>query len=189
MVLRSPGDHKIRNVGPHRSALPKVVAEGEEPIGKLCQLGLVGVPLRSDGEAARSRRAECRRLTAGIREPPGDVWCQVRFATMTGPDHRRALSAYRGNGRDEALDVGVVDVPEDPGQQQHVCRRKIAEHARNEAFDARNYAQAALLLLKPDFDAIEKRLKSMPSGGKNTLFSHQKPVQKRTGCINKGVDS
>jgi len=66
--------------------------------------------------------------------------------------------------------------------------QKIAEHARNEAFDTRNYAQAALQLLKPDFDAIEKRLKSMPAG-QSADISSQTQTKKRTGCVKKGIDA
>lgn len=63
--------------------------------------------------------------------------------------------------------------------------QKIAEHARNEAFDTRNYAQAALELLKPDFDALEKRLASLPIGDENIRNSKQKRPQRPRGVVKK----
>ena len=66
---------------------------------------------------------------------------------------------------------------------------KISEHARNEAFDTRNYAYAALELIKPDFDLLEKRLKELPPGNESNPFIMQKRPQKRYGLIKKGINS
>ena len=40
---------------------------------------------------------------------------------------------------------------------------KLPGHERNEALDCRNYALAALRVLDPDFDAVERRLRGMKS--------------------------
>lgn len=40
---------------------------------------------------------------------------------------------------------------------------KLPGHERNEALDCRNYAQAALRVLDPDMDAVERRLKGVQS--------------------------
>ena len=66
---------------------------------------------------------------------------------------------------------------------------KISEHARNEAFDTRNYAYAALELIKPDFDLLEKRLKELPPGNESNPFVMQKRPQKRYGLIKRGINS
>lgn len=60
---------------------------------------------------------------------------------------------------------------------------KASEHIRNEAFDARNYAQAAMEILKPDFEALEKRLKA---SGNSSIPIHKKPA-KPHGCVKKGI--
>lgn len=65
---------------------------------------------------------------------------------------------------------------------------KVSEHARNEAFDTRNYAQAALELIKPDFDLLEKRLKELPPGNESNPFLQKKQPQKRYGVIKKGLE-
>lgn len=48
---------------------------------------------------------------------------------------------------------------------------KIPGHERNEALDCRNYAYAALRVLDPDMDAVERRLRG---GGENTAQSTAK---------------
>ena len=42
---------------------------------------------------------------------------------------------------------------------------KIPGHERNEALDCRNYANAAAVLLKPDYEAIEARLNQLAENG------------------------
>lgn len=66
----------------------------------------------------------------------------------------------------------------------HYVWQKITD--RNEAFDTRNYAQAARQLIKPDYDALEKRIKTMSAGTNSATLQQNKP-KKRTGCVNKGI--
>lgn len=61
---------------------------------------------------------------------------------------------------------------------------KVSEHARNEAFDCRNYALAAKELIKPDYEALEKALKSE----KIKTIDPKRPPQKRYGCVSKGIE-
>jgi phage terminase large subunit GpA-like protein len=58
---------------------------------------------------------------------------------------------------------------------------KLPGHERNEALDCRNYAMAALRVLDPDMDAVERRLKGRPE------VSTEQP--KRRGVIKRSVDS
>ena len=55
---------------------------------------------------------------------------------------------------------------------------KIPGHERNEALDCRNYAQAALRVLDPDMDAVERRLKGL---------EEKKPTQQETKARRRGV--
>ena len=57
---------------------------------------------------------------------------------------------------------------------------KLPGHERNEALDCRNYAQAALRVLDPDMDAVERRLKGLESSPKE-----QATPQKRRGVVKK----
>jgi phage terminase large subunit GpA-like protein len=61
---------------------------------------------------------------------------------------------------------------------------KVNENQANESLDCRNYAQAALSLENPNWDAREERLKNSDV---NTTKTIQKPVQKRRGLVKKGM--
>lgn len=64
---------------------------------------------------------------------------------------------------------------------------KVSEHARNEALDTRNYAQAAMEILKPDFEMLEKKLKEVESESIGLPKSNNAKRNKRVGCVNKGL--
>ena len=61
---------------------------------------------------------------------------------------------------------------------------KILGHERNEALDCRNYALAALRILDPDMDAVERRLKGLGSKGQD---QPQAAPQKRRGVVKKSA--
>ena len=54
---------------------------------------------------------------------------------------------------------------------------KIPGHERNEALDCRDYANAACKALSPDFDALERKLRSL-NGTENTTVATQKKPKK-----------
>ena len=58
---------------------------------------------------------------------------------------------------------------------------KLPGHERNEALDCRNYAMAALRVLDPDMDAVERRLKGLS----NTAAEQPK----RRGVVKRGVNT
>ena len=57
---------------------------------------------------------------------------------------------------------------------------KIPGHQRNEALDCRNYANAALRIIDPDMDAIERRLKGAPDPKSSQGAQQPKKPKKRT---------
>ena len=59
---------------------------------------------------------------------------------------------------------------------------KIMGHERNEALDCRNYALAALRILDPDMDAVERRLKGL---GSKPHEQQAAAPQKRRGVVKK----
>lgn len=61
---------------------------------------------------------------------------------------------------------------------------KILGHERNEALDCRNYALAALRILDPDMEAVERRLKGMASGKPQ---GQQMAPQKRRGVVKRST--
>jgi phage terminase large subunit GpA-like protein len=64
---------------------------------------------------------------------------------------------------------------------------KINGIKRNEPFDLRNYAQAALYILKPNFETLEKRLKNIKIPEEKEAVKQPKPPPRRRGVVNKGI--
>lgn len=56
---------------------------------------------------------------------------------------------------------------------------KITGHNRNEPLDCRNYANAALRLVNPDMDVMERRLKGLPERQAVAPVQYKKPVKRR----------
>jgi len=71
--------------------------------------------------------------------------------------------------------------------QYRMVWEKISPNQRNEPLDLRNYALAALNILNPSFDALEKRLKQKGNGSVSTSNSKSRRKKKRRGVVNKGV--
>lgn len=57
---------------------------------------------------------------------------------------------------------------------------KLPGHERNEALDCRNYAQAALRVLDPDMDAVERRLKNSDGADKTAQPERRRGAQRNT---------
>jgi len=59
---------------------------------------------------------------------------------------------------------------------------------RNEPLDLRVYNLAALRLLKPNFDALEKRIKELHFDTNNAQKPAKKVQKKQYGCVNKAAE-
>lgn len=66
-----------------------------------------------------------------------------------------------------------------PQKKKKFSWEKIPGHERNERLDCRNYANAALQFLDPDFDALEKRLREKAAGAAATPKKRSAPRKKR----------
>jgi phage terminase large subunit GpA-like protein len=64
---------------------------------------------------------------------------------------------------------------------------KVSPEARNEPFDLRNYARAALKLINPVFEMLEKRLNDTRNGEIANNNTSNKP-QKKYGAVKKGIE-
>ena len=64
----------------------------------------------------------------------------------------------------------------------------IAKDKRNEPLDLRVYNLAALRLLKPNFDALEKRIKELHFDTNNAQKPAKKVQKKQYGCVNKAAE-
>lgn len=63
---------------------------------------------------------------------------------------------------------------------------KLPGHERNEALDCRNYAQAALRVLDPDMEAVERRLKHSESNTNQTAQMERRRGPTRNSLIDEG---
>ncbi len=70
--------------------------------------------------------------------------------------------------------------------QIKLCWVKTSEKGRNEPFDVRNYATAAKEILKPNYDALEDRLKK-PEYEQSTESVKRKVRKRVRGVVNKGI--
>ncbi len=66
------------------------------------------------------------------------------------------------------------------GKKQPWQWQKIPGHERNEALDCRNYAQAAVKAMSPDFDALSARLKSTRTGVNKPVATAQRAPNPRS---------
>ena len=60
---------------------------------------------------------------------------------------------------------------------------KLPGHERNEALDCRNYALGGFKIINPDMQAVEKRLKSLPTKKAPKKPAAQRPRQNRPANI------
>jgi len=70
------------------------------------------------------------------------------------------------------------------GGQARLKWEKISEHTRNEPFDLRNYATAALEILSPQLESLDKQL-NQPQNERKAAPA--KPV-KRRGVVSRGIE-
>lgn len=60
---------------------------------------------------------------------------------------------------------------------------KLPGHERNEALDCRNYALAALRVLDPDMDAVERRLRGTPTSTTDAPAKKTRPKKQRNRAV------
>lgn len=72
--------------------------------------------------------------------------------------------------------------------QWRMVWEKVKEHQRNEPLDVRNYAQAALELIKPNFEVLEKRLKNRENGSSSVKNTAPNRPKKRYGVVKNSVE-
>jgi phage terminase large subunit GpA-like protein len=92
-----------------------------------------------------------------------------------------------GKGYDPAYFDGITSehrVIRHVKGQKSMYWEKIFSGARNEPFDLRNYASAALEILNPAMEEIKKQFDAIKLSEKPA----QKIAKKRTGVVNKGVE-
>lgn len=88
----------------------------------------------------------------------------------------------KGRGYDRYYFQGLLSEKLVPRKKNGVTRlvwEKISSSARNEALDVRNYALAAMELLKPNYDALERRLKETDEKPKTKQIKSPATIKKR----------
>ena len=123
-----------------------------------------GVPYTSvpTRVAIRDKRRTCWLYTIGVDAGKAEIMGALKVQEP-GPKY---CHFPQGRGYDEAFFAGLLSerlVLSTTTTGNRWRWEKIPGHERNEALDCRNYAMAALRILNPDWDAIEKA-RTEPSG-------------------------
>lgn len=123
-----------------------------------------GVPYTSvpTRVAIRDKRRTCWLYTIGVDAGKAEIMGAIKVQEP-GPKY---CHFPRGRGYDEGYFAGLLSerlVLSNGATGSRWRWEKIPGHERNEALDCRNYAMAALRILNPDWDGIE-RARSEPSG-------------------------
>ena len=123
-----------------------------------------GVPYTSvpTRVAVRDKRRTCWLYTIGVDAGKAEIMGAIKVQEP-GPKY---CHFPRGRGYDEGYFAGLLSerlVLSNGATGSRWRWEKIPGHERNEALDCRNYAMAALRILNPDWDGIE-RARSEPSG-------------------------
>ena len=112
--------------------------------------------------AVRDKRRTCWLYTIGVDAGKAEIMGAIKVQEP-GPKY---CHFPRGRGYDEGYFAGLLSerLVLSTGSTGSRWRwEKIPGHERNEALDCRNYAMAALRILNPDWDGIE-RARTEPSG-------------------------
>lgn len=110
--------------------------------------------------AIRGSKSKCYLYTIGVDAGKSKIMQNLRVQEP-GPKYSH-FPSEDGRGYDAAYFAGLLS------EKLVISRRgvwsweKIPGHLRNEPLDCRNYANAACRVFRPDFDAIERRLKGAP---------------------------
>ena len=121
----------------------------------------VAVPTRV---AIRDKRRTCWLYTIGVDAGKSQIMNSLKVQEP-GP---RYCHFPRGRGYDEAYFAGLLSerlVLSKTGTGSRWRWEKIPGHERNEALDCRNYAMAALAILNPDWDALERQMSGEGGAG------------------------
>ena len=103
----------------------------------------------------RDRRRKCWLYTVGVDAGKAEIMAALKVQEP-GPKY---CHFPRGSGYDETFFAGLLSerlVLSTTPTGNRWRWEKIPGHERNEALDCRNYAIAALRILNPDWDAIER---------------------------------
>lgn len=91
-------------------------------------------------DAERRRRSVERDLGQADRAKPApDLWSSVGIGGTARPDHVSARGEQIGHDLDHFLHAPVLDIAEDPGQQQHVDRQNVVGRSRITGISATDF--------------------------------------------------
>ena len=131
--------------------------------------------------------AQTRLYTIGVNAAKADLLKGALKVLEPGPKYCH-FPKHPEAGYDYNYFVGLLSEVEETkivNGRKVVGWKKLPGHDRNEPLDIRNYAYAALNVLDPDMDAVERRLKALKEGG-GEVQTQQTP-KKRRGAIKKSI--
>ncbi len=148
-------------------------------------MGGFGLPLIH--RITRTKNEKAILITLGVDEGKSNIYYRLK---IKAPGAKYChFPQNEGKGYDRTYFKGLIS-------EKIVYRKvkgktvpqweKISE--RNEPLDLRNYATAALELLKPNFEAFEKRLKSIQNAPSQQENPSQTTRRKRRGVVHRGIE-
>lgn len=135
-----------------------------------------GIPLIH--RMSRKNKEKALVVILGVDDGKSRIYSSLRVKAP-GPKY---CHFPKGRGYDRNYFQGLLSEKLVARKKNGVTRlvwEKISSSARNEALDARNYALAAMELLKPNYDALERRLKGEADVNQPTVTKSKTPATKR----------
>jgi phage terminase large subunit GpA-like protein len=145
--------------------------------------GGAGIPLIN--KISRTKKENAALIILGVDEGKTAVVDSLKVKS-TGPFYCH-FPLNQDRGYDSVYFKGLISERQVPRKNRGKVTlnwEKVSPEARNEPFDLRNYARAAVKLLNPSFDDLEKRMKEIANG---TEPEPKKP-KKRYGAVKKGIE-
>lgn len=146
-------------------------------------MGGSGIPLIKN--ISRNNKANVMLVFLGVDDGKTMIMSALKVKQPGARYYHYPLDEKRGYDRtyfNKLLSEKQV-IKKVKGRNKYVWEN-IASDGRNEALDTRNYALAAKEILKPNYEEIEKRLKSSSFGVNNPA----KKPRKRRGVLKKGEE-
>lgn len=149
--------------------------------------GGAGIPLMY--KITRTKKENAALIILGVDEGKTAVIENLKIK-KTGP-HYCHFPLNDDLGYDSVYMKGLISERQIPRKYKGkivINWEKVSPEARNEPFDLRNYARAALKLMSPNFEQYEKRLHGLTSGQNVKQESRPEAPKKQYGVVKKSVD-
>lgn len=149
--------------------------------------GGAGYPLLH--KLTRTKKENAILIILGVDDGKSTIYSRLKQVKQPGPGYFH-FPLNKDKGYNRSYFKGLISEKKVPRKRQGQIKlvwEKISDNKANEPIDLRNYAYAALKLIDPNYEKLEKRLKEGKIPAKNTQEKAKKRPKRRRGVVNKGV--